>query len=130
MAKILSFSLDESTLRELELASKNMGFKNRSELVRAALRTLIAERTELEKISGRATAVAIAVHDRNADREISHFRHDYGNIVSTQIHHSSGGECIELFLLEGGAARIVEFGKALKKSRGVKYSRIVSATVP
>ena len=126
MSEILSFSLDSETLKELEEVQKALGIKNRSELVRAGLRNLMAERRELEKLSGLTTAIAIAVHEEGGEENVAEIGHEFKDITATQIHHNAGRDCLELFILNGNAKRIVEFGKELKKSKRVKYSRVVS----
>ena len=130
MSTILSFSLDADTARELEKAQKELGFKNRSELLRAGLRTLVAEKQELKKMKGNTSAVAVVVHSSNADDAIASVRHSFSDIVSTQVHNVSLGECLEVFVLNGKAERIAELAGELKRNSKIKYSRVVSAEIP
>ena len=51
---IISISMDEETLEELDRLERSMAFAGRSEAVRAGVRTLIAENKATEKLSGRS----------------------------------------------------------------------------
>ena len=126
MVNIVSFSVDENTQKELDKAVKDLEFKNRSEMIRAAVRTLVAEKQELEKLKGKTTAVAVVVHATDADDSVTEIRHSFGDIVSTQVHNTSLGDCLEVFVLSGDAKRIIGFAQQLKKNRKVKYSRVMS----
>lgn len=123
---IISISMDEETLSELGKMEKSLGFSGRSEALRAGVRSLLSENRSAEKLSGRVKAVLLLVHDEKAEARASELKHEYGDIVSTQIHsHLKGEKCLEVFILDGDAPRIKSMYKAAQSSRKMEYAKIV-----
>ncbi len=126
MAKIVSFSLNAQTLGLMDKIEGKFEFKNRSELIRAALQLLLNEVEDIEKIKGHMDAIIAVTHVQGHDSEISRIRHQFNDIVTTQIHNNLHGKCMELFIVHGKGGVIVEFFKALKKSKDVEYAKMLS----
>ena len=123
---IISISMDEETLSELSHVEKSLGFSGRSEAIRAGVRSLIAENNSAEKISGRVNAVLLLVHEEGADSCANELKHSYDDVVGTQIHSNlRKGKCMELFMLEGDAARVREMFKKAQSSRRIEYAKLV-----
>ena len=123
---IVSVSIDKETLAELDAIEKSLGFSGRSEAVRAGVRSLVAENADVEKLSGGMKAVLLIVHEESAEKSASHLAHEHGDIVSTHMHTNlRRGKCLEIFVLDGDAARIRGLFKAEKASRKMEYARLV-----
>lgn len=123
---IISISMDESSLAELEKVERSLGFSGRSEAIRAGVKKLVAENREHEKLSGRLKAVLLLVHDEGADSSANELKHSYDDIVGTQIHSTlKAGKCMELFILEGDASKIRGMFKKSQSSRKIEYAKLI-----
>lgn len=123
---IISASIDEETLEELDSLCKALSLSGRSEAVRAGIRALAAENAEVGALSGEMKAVLLLVHEEKAEKSASHLAHEFESIVATHIHANlRRGKCLEIFVLAGRAERIRELFKAAKGSRKMDYARLV-----
>ena len=64
MVKIISMSLGEDLLAEIEDAKNVIGYSGRSEVIRAGVKLLIDYIKEKEKLKGHAECILIFVHDK------------------------------------------------------------------
>jgi CopG family nickel-responsive transcriptional regulator len=126
VARVLSLSVDEETERSIHVLERTFNFRNRSETLRASVRALAAELEDLGRLRGLTTAVAVAVHDDSRDAELAELKHEFDDIVATQVHNYLSGECVEVFVLNGPAERIGAFAKTLKSRPHLAYSRVVT----
>lgn len=123
---IISASIDDETLAELDSLCKTLDFSGRSEAIRAGIRALAAENASVEKLSGEMKAVLLLVHEEKAEKSASHLAHEFEGIVATHIHANlKRGKCLEIFVLSGDAAQIRELYRAAKGSRKMDYARLV-----
>ncbi len=123
---IISISMDEETLSELSAIEKSLGFSGRSEAIRAGVRSLVAENRSTDKLSGRIKAVLLLVHEEGADSSANELKHNYDDVVGTQIHSNlRKGKCMELFILEGEATRVREMFKKAQASRKIEYAKLI-----
>ncbi|MFA6489633.1 MAG: CopG family ribbon-helix-helix protein [Candidatus Micrarchaeia archaeon] len=123
---IISVSIDHETLSELTAIEKSLGFSGRSEAIRAGVRSLISENKSTEKLSGKIKAVLLLVHEEGADSCANELKHSYDDVVGTQIHSNlRKGKCMELFILEGEAARIRDMLKKAQSSRKIEYAKLI-----
>ena len=60
---IVSISLNDDILSEIDKLQKTMGFSGRSEIIRAGIRNLISEEKQRENLSGNIHAILMVVHD-------------------------------------------------------------------
>ncbi len=126
MTKIMSFSIDEETAAALEHLEGKLHFRNRSDAIRAAVRALTEEIEELSTLRGVITSVAVIVHDDSSDSSLEKLKHEFQDIVVTQVHNYFSGKCIEVFVLNGQAKRIIGFAKELKNKPKFTYAKLVS----
>jgi CopG family nickel-responsive transcriptional regulator len=104
---IVSVSLNKIILQEIDRLQKNMGYSGRSEVIRSGLRLLISENKENEKLIGEINAILLVIHSQDAENTVSDIKHLYEDVTTTQIHsHLKKNKCLELFIVEGEAARI------------------------
>ncbi|MFA6214440.1 MAG: CopG family ribbon-helix-helix protein [Candidatus Micrarchaeia archaeon] len=123
---IVSSSIDEETLFELDSLVRSLGFSGRSEAMRAGIRALASENADVEKLTGDMKAVLLLVHEESAEKSASFLSHEFEEIVATHIHANlRRGKCLEVFVLSGQAARIKELYKAAKGSRKMEHARLV-----
>jgi len=123
---IISASIDEETLSELDSLCKALSFSGRSEAIRAGIRSLAAENASVDGLSGEIKAILLLVHEENAEKSASSLSHEFEDVVSTHIHSNlKRGKCLEIFVLAGNAARIRSLFKAAKSSRKMEYARLL-----
>ena len=123
---IISASIDEETLSELDFLCKSLSFSGRSEAIRAGIRSLAAENKSVDGLTGVMKAVLLLVHEENAEKSASHLAHEFEDVVSTHMHSNlKRGKCLEIFVLDGSAERIRALYRAAKASKKMDYARLV-----
>ncbi|MFA5929840.1 MAG: CopG family ribbon-helix-helix protein [Candidatus Micrarchaeia archaeon] len=123
---IISASIDDETLSELDSLCKTLLFSGRSEAIRAGIRSLAAENKSAEGLSGEMKAVLLLVHQENAEKGASSLAHEFEDVVSTHIHSNLRREkCLEIFVLAGDSGRIRGLFRAAKGSKKMEYARLV-----
>jgi len=126
MSRIISVSLSESLLEEVSRIQREMGFSGRSEVIRAGLRRLIAERRELERLSGRINSILLVVHEREDEDVVNRIKHEFDDIINTQLHsHLKREKCLEIFILDGDAERIREIVECFETCGKMEYVKLV-----
>ncbi|MFH0848690.1 MAG: CopG family ribbon-helix-helix protein [archaeon] len=125
---IISMSLNETMLQEVDRIRREMGFSGRSEVIRAGLRILLAENKEKEELTERTRGVLLLIHDHVAEDFVTTVKHDFEDIIYTQLHNRFKEEkCLELFILDGQTSRIKELTRIFQKSDRIDYVKLVSA---
>jgi len=123
---IISASIDEETLDELDSLCKSLSFSGRSEAIRAGIRSLAAENKSADGMSGEMKAVLLLVHEEKVEKSASSLSHEFEDVVSTHIHSNLKREkCLEIFVLAGRAERIRALFKAAKASKKMEYARLI-----
>ena len=119
--EIITVSMTDSDLEELELLKKMGKFANRSDVVRHAVKSLMSEHRSLERVKGVVTAVVTAVyHKKGQGHNISLVQHEYRNFIAATIHtHTSDGHCTEVMIVTAAAAKVREFLKNLRAQKKV-----------
>jgi CopG family nickel-responsive transcriptional regulator len=124
---IISLSLNEAMLQELDSVQKAMGFSGRSEAIRAAIRMLLGEFKE-ESLSGKVRGILLLIHEHEAESLVTSVKHNFLDIIHTQLHDRfKEGKCLELFLLEGEADRVREMTRTFQKTDSIEVTRLVVA---
>lgn len=126
MAKIISISLNEEILKEIDKIQKELGFSGRSEVIRAGARMLIADNREREKLVGKLNSVLLLIHDQKSEDIVTKIKHEFEDITKTQIHsHLKEDKCLEIFILDGSADRIRQFVKLFQTSKKIEYVKLI-----
>jgi CopG family nickel-responsive transcriptional regulator len=124
---IISLSLNEAMLQELDSVQKAMGFSGRSEAIRAAIRMLLGEFKE-ESLTGKVRGILLLIHEHEAESLVTNVKHNFLDIIYTQLHNRfKEGKCLELFLLEGEADRVREMTRTFQKTDSIEVTRLVVA---
>ena len=124
---IISLSLNEAMLQELDSVQKAMGFSGRSEAIRAAIWMLLGEFKE-ESLTGKVRGILLLIHEHEAESLVTNVKHNFLDIIHTQLHNRfKEGKCLELFLLEGEADRVREMTRTFQKTDSIEVTRLVVA---
>ena len=125
---IISISLTDELLNEIDRLQKELGFSGRSEVIRAGARMLLADNREKEKLEGRLNSVLLLIHSQKVEDTVTAIKHEFEDIISTQIHnHLREDKCIEVFILEGDAARIKDLVRLFLTTRKMDYVKLIVA---
>jgi len=123
---IVSVSMPESMVRSLHEIQKSQGFSGTSEVVRAALRLLLADAKEKEAVTGHVEAVVVVTHSEDREEPVTRLKHRFEDVVKTHIHSKAGkGTCAEVFLLEGDGTKTTSMAKAFQREDGIKAVKMV-----
>jgi CopG family nickel-responsive transcriptional regulator len=123
---IISISLNEKLLEEIDRIKDEIGFSGRSEVIRASTRMLIADNKEKEELSGEINSILVLIHSQEVEDKVTEIKHDFEDIINTQIHsHLKENKCMEIFILDGSADRIKELSKMFHRSRKIDYIKLI-----
>ena len=127
MAKIISVSLSEKLLQEIDQLKEETGFSGRSDVIRASTRMLIADTQDKKNLEGNINSILILIHNQKSEDKVTEIKHDFEDIIETQIHtHLKEDKCLELFILEGDADRMNKLTKMFQTTRKIEYVRLIT----
>jgi CopG family nickel-responsive transcriptional regulator len=124
---IVSVSLNDDILAEIDKLQKTLGFSGRSEIVRAGIRNLLADEKDRQNLSGHLFAVLLAVHDEKSDDQVTEMGHGYDKLITTHIHNKIDGDrCLEIFLLKGDAEEIKDMTKKFQSNKKMDHVKLIT----
>jgi len=128
---IVSISLSSELLKKLDVFMRERGYSSRSEVIRDAIRDLLSEfeLSRLERGKVTATITVISAYERHdVNERLMRLRHEHDEIVSADMHiHLGKNYCLEVFIMEGEAEKVLEFISRIRAMRGiqqVKYTMV------
>lgn len=121
---VVSISVSEELLEEIDGFVDSHGYSGRSELFREAARSLMGEFEDSE-LGGRELVSTVTVifefdggHD--VESQMIEMRHDHEDVVKSNVHSHIGDEyCMELFVIEGTLDDVRDFVGALRPTEGI-----------
>lgn len=125
---IVSVSLSDEIISEMDSLRGEIGIGGRSELVRLALKTLSSDRREKSGLKGQVDSVLLIIHSgaHGQSSGFSAIRHSHGGIVRTQLHsHLKNDKCLEILVLNGAAVQIKSFYGALQADKKIDYVKLI-----
>jgi len=117
---IISISLDDKTLKDLNETQKTLGFKSRSKLLRGAIGSLTNEYRMIESLKGHTDGVFVVTYRESEKHRISDLRHDFTDCIKTVVHQHHVGICLEVLITCADADRVRKLFRVLKKDKGVR----------
>ena len=123
---IVSLSLPDAMIRSMDDIQESMGFSGRSELVRAAVRLMLEEDREKSKLSGMVNGLLVVTHEQDREEPVTALKHKFEEIIKTHVHtKTSSSVCVELFILHGPAAKVVDMSDSFRAEDKMKSSRFI-----
>ena len=123
---IVSISLNDEILSEIDKLQKSMGFSGRSEIIRAGIRNLIAEEKQRSNLSGLIHAILMVIHDEESEQIVTGIKHNHEELIGTHLHSKiEGNKCMELFLLHGDADRVDGMTRDFKTNRKMDHVKLL-----
>ncbi|MEA3199220.1 MAG: CopG family transcriptional regulator, nickel-responsive regulator [Thermoplasmata archaeon] len=113
---VVSISLPDALLGKADALIEKRGFSGRSELLRACLRDYLVA-TAAEDREGDRSASVTLVYPHGEEKPFARIRHEYADVVRSMMHGHARKACIEIFVVEGPAARVRGFVDALRGTR-------------
>ncbi len=123
---IISVSLSDKMLVELDRIQDEMGFSGRSEVLRAGARILLSDIKEKAELIGRLKAVLLLIHGHEAEDSVTRIKHSFLDIIYTQLHNRfMKSKCLELFILDGEAERIKQLTQTFQKNEKIDQVKLI-----
>ncbi|MEX2192855.1 MAG: CopG family ribbon-helix-helix protein [Nitrosarchaeum sp.] len=124
---IVSISLNQEILSELDKLQKTMGFSGRSEAIRAGIRTFVSEEKQRTELTGNIHAILLVVHNDEFDHVVSGIKHNFEDLITTHLHSKIEGEkCMELFVIDGDAERVSTITKDFQVNKNMDTVKLVT----
>ncbi len=127
--RIVSLSLDDAMLKEIDAAADAIGYSSRSGLVRDAVRAFLREKAEASKFEGHINGVLMLVYDHGSAAQVSEVRHRHMSVFKSFMHadFDGGDDCCEVLMFCGEADDVKRSYNQLSTLVGVKEARIFLA---
>ena len=127
--KIISLSLPETILAEIDTAVVDIGYTSRSEMVRDAMRSFLRERTEASKLTGHINGILMLVYHHDCAAQVSEIRHRHMGVFKSFMHadFDEGEDCCEVLMFCGDAGKVKDSRNQLSSIVGVKEARVFLA---
>jgi len=124
---IVSISLTEEILKEIDELQKNLGFSGRSDAIRAGIRSFVSEEKQKEDLSGNVNAILLVVHNDEYDDQVNGIKHSYEDLITTHLHSKiEGDKCMELFMLKGEADSVTSITKDFQINKRMDTVKLVT----
>ena len=124
---IVSISLTEEILKEIDSLQKNLGFSGRSDAMRAGIRSFVSEEKQKENLSGNVNAILLVVHNDEYDNQVNGIKHSYEDLITTHLHSKiEGDKCMELFMLKGEAESVSSITKDFQINKRMDTVKLVA----
>lgn len=128
-------SMPASLVRELDNWRKSMGYTNRSEAVRDLVRDALVEahwqaavRSPDEAMVGVVTLV-YSHATRQINDNLTHMQHESHDTAVASLHiHLTHDNCLEVIVLRGCHADVVQMAGRLISARGVLHGKFIPTT--
>lgn len=128
--EILSFSVPKQAVRDIEELTKEIGYSNRSELIRDAIRLLMKSKVEIDSLEGRVEGVIITLYKHSAEVEVSDIRHKNMDLIKSFMHtdfNERSKTCCDVLIFSGESGRIKELAFALEVVKNVNEVKMFLA---
>ena len=124
---IVSISLTDEILKEIDALQKSLGFSGRSDAIRAGIRSFVSEEKQKEDLSGNVNAILLVVHNDEYDNQVNGIKHSYEDLITTHLHSKiEGDKCMELFMLKGEADSVTSITKDFQINKRMDTVKLVT----
>ena len=123
---IVSISLTDEILKEIDTLQKNLGFSGRSDAIRAGIRSFVSEEKQKEDLSGDVNAILLVVHNDEYDNQVTEVKHSYEDLITMHLHSKiEGDKCMELFILKGESESVSDITKKFQIKKKMDTVKLV-----
>ncbi len=122
---IVSVSMDEGILQNLDEIALRRKYRSRSEAVREALREFI-DVTGWGRDSGEASVILAVIYEKgNPKADLAMLQHRFDEIRTMLHTHLNEVDCLQIFVAEGPTARLKELIGQIRRVKGVKQIKFI-----
>ena len=123
---IISVSLNDQILKDIEKIQHKQGYSGRSEVIRTGIRMLISDNKNSDSLTGLINSVLLIIHNHESENEVSEIKHVFKDITKTQLHnHFEKEKCLEIFVLQGEAERIKEMYRLFNTNKKMDIVKLI-----
>ena len=124
---IVSISLNDEILKQIDNLQSTMGFSGRSDAIRAGIRSFVSEEKQKQDLSGEVNAILLVVHNDEYDNEVNGIKHSYEDLITMHLHNKIDGEkCMELFILKGESEKVTEITENFQINKKMDTIKLVA----
>jgi CopG family nickel-responsive transcriptional regulator len=124
---IVSISLNDEILSELDKLQSTMGFSGRSEAIRAGIRSFVSDEKQNSNLSGNIHAILLVVHNDEFDQLVSGITHNFEDLITTHLHSKIDKEkCMELFVIDGDAEQVTTMTQDFHRNKNMDTVKLVA----
>ena len=124
---IVSISLNDEILKQIDSLQKNLGFSGRSDAIRAGIRSFVSEEKQKEDLSGNVNAILLVVHNDEYDNQVTDVKHSFEDLITMHLHSKiEGDKCMELFILKGESDIVSEITKNFQTNKKMDTVKLVA----
>ena len=124
---IVSISLNDEILKQIDALQKNLGFSGRSDAIRAGIRSFVSEEKQKEDLSGNVNAILLVIHNDEYDNQVTEVKHSYEDLITMHLHSKiEGDKCMELFILKGESNSVGEITKKFQINKKMDTVKLVA----
>ena len=124
---IVSISLNDEILKQIDTLQKNLGFSGRSDAIRAGIRSFVSEEKQKEDLSGNVNAILLVIHNDEYDNQVTDVKHSFEDLITMHLHSKiEGDKCMELFMLKGEASSVNSITKDFQINKRMDTVKLVA----
>ena len=124
---IVSISLNEEILKQIDTLQKNLGFSGRSDAIRAGIRSFVSEEKQKEDLSGNVNAILLVIHNDEYDNQVTEVKHSFEDLITMHLHSKiEGDKCMELFILKGESELVSDITKNFQINKKMDTVKLVA----
>jgi CopG family transcriptional regulator, nickel-responsive regulator len=124
---IVSVSLPEGLVADLDSLIAKRGFGGRSEVVRVALMEFVKAQRREEQLAGHVNAIIVLGYPEKGERAVTEVRHAHNDLVTSMLHaHTVKERCTTVLFGEGPSEKMRRF---LAELRGLRELESIDVTI-
>ena len=124
---IVSISLNDEILKQIDTLQKNLGFSGRSDAIRAGIRSFVSEEKQKEDLSGNVNAILLVIHNDEYDNQVTEVKHSFEDLITMHLHSKiEGDKCMELFILKGESELVSDITKNFQINKKMDTVKLVA----
>jgi CopG family nickel-responsive transcriptional regulator len=124
---VISITLPPELLRRFDEFMEARGYYSRSEAIRDAIRSLIADSELARMETGNVAATIMTTCEyarKDVDLKMTEIRHEFDDVVIENVHrHIDEKYCLEIFISQGNNDRILNLINRLRGMHGIQQVR-------
>ena len=124
---IVSISLNDEILKQIDNLQSTMGFSGRSDAIRSGIRSFVSEEKQKADLSGNVNAILLVVHNDEYDNQVTDVKHSFEDLITMHLHSKiEGDKCMELFILKGESELVSDITKNFQINKKMDTVKLVA----